>query len=285
MTAFLFPLISAVAHSADVLIDRFIMTRQRLGHRQFTIVMFLGLYFWSSLSTILLGGIAADAFTSRYLWELLAVIAIASLYNMLYYQGIEKKHVEEFEPFLVYSPLAIILVAALVYPTERNPIIFFAAVVAALAVALPYYRHHKVAWDVYQWRLAAYVILSAIEAVLIKDLLSVYSPASLYAVRTGLILTALVAFYTLARPIPLVVISKTHIKEIGLLAILPVIQMIAMYYAFEELGIILSMLLFLVYPVFSYTGARLLLKEKLHWKFIASGAVVVGSVAFAVANL
>ena len=46
MVAFAFPLVAALAHSVDVLLDRFVMTRHRLGHRQFTIILFLGLYFW-----------------------------------------------------------------------------------------------------------------------------------------------------------------------------------------------------------------------------------------------
>lgn len=282
-----FPMLAAVAHSTDVLLDRFIMTRHRLGHRQFTIVMFLGLYFWSSLATVFLGGVGAAAFTSRYLWELVAVIGIASVYNMFYYQGIEKKHVEEFEPILMLMPLAVILAGALAYPSERSPITLAAATVAALAITYPYLygSRRKSRWDIFDWRLVIVVILTAVEAVLLKDLLTVYNPATLYAARTGLILTTLFVFYTGVRPIPLVVISKRHIKEIVLLSIAPTIYFISMLYAFQQLGIVLSTLVFLIYPVFSYTGARLFLKEKLHWKNLVSGAIVLTCVVVAVVSL
>jgi drug/metabolite transporter (DMT)-like permease len=284
MLAVVFPFIAAVAHSVDILLDRFIMTRHRLGHRQFAIVLFLGLYFWSSLSTIVLGGIDAAAFAPRYLLELAAVIAIASLYNMLYYQGIEKEHVERFEPILIFMPLAAIVAAALVFPDERNPVALPAAIIAAVAVAFPYLRRAST-WDTYQWRLVWYVALAAIEALLLKDLLTVYQPASLYAVRTGLILVALFSFYRFVRPIPLVVISPRHIKEVFLLSIAPTIYFIAMLYAIQLLGIVVSTLLFLVYPLFVYAGAKLLLKEKLHWKNLVSGAVVLVCVLVALMAL
>lgn len=297
MLPIVFPLIAAVAHTVDILLDRFVMTRHRLGHRQFAIVLFLGLYFWSSLATLFVGGIKADAFTGRYLLELFAVIAIASVYNMLYYQGIEKEHVEKFEPILTFAPLAAILAGALVYPDERNPVALPVAILASLAVAFPYLRSHSggggsvhprsvgSGWDKYQWRLIGYVGLAAIEAVLLKDLLTVYNPASLYAVRTGLILVMLFSFYTFIRPIPLVVISVRHIKEVVLLSIAPTVYFISMLYAIQALGIVLSTLLFLIYPLFVYTGAKLFLKEKLHWKNLVSGAIVLACVVFAVLGL
>jgi drug/metabolite transporter (DMT)-like permease len=125
-------------------------------------------------------------------------------------------------------------------------------------------------------------VLTAIEAVLLKDLLSVYQPATLYAVRTGLILVTLFSFYTFVKPIPLVVISRQHIKEVVLLSIAPTIYFIAMLYAFQSLGIVLSTLLFLVYPIFVYLGARLFLKEKLHSRLLLSGTAVMVCVVIAV---
>jgi|GEM_PF-757179 len=305
-----FPLIAAAAHTVDVLLDRFVMTRHRLGHRQFAIVLFMGLYFWSSLATLFVGGIEAGAFTARHLLEFLAVIVIASFYNMLYYQGIEKEHVEKFEPILTFMPLGAIVAGALVYPDERNSIALPAAIIAALAVAFPYFSWEgqrsfpfprssakpsasqqarsspssERGFDLYQWRLVGYVLLAVIEALLLKDLLTVYQPASLYAVRTGLILVTLFSFYTVVRPIPLIVISKTHIKEVLLLSIAPTIYFISMLYAIQALGIVLSTLLFLVYPIFVYTGAKLFLKEKLHWRNVVSGAVVLACVVVAVAS-
>lgn len=283
MMPLLFPIIAALAHATDVLVGRFIMTRQRLGHRQFTIVMFLGLYFWSSLSTLFIGGIASGAFTGRYIGELILVTLIASIYNMLYYQGVEKESVEKFEPILTFMSLGAILAAAFVYPDERNPVALPAAIIAALAVAFPYIRQSN-SWDKYQWRLVGYVFLAAVEAVLLKDLLTVYQPASLYAVRTGLILVVLYSFYTLVRPIPLVVISKNHIKEVVFLSIAPTIYFISMLYAIQALGIVLSTLIFLIYPLFVYTGAKLFLKEKLHLKNLVSGAVVLACVVVAIAG-
>ncbi len=283
MIPIFFPLAAAVAHSVDVLLDRFVMTRHRLGHRQFTIVMFLGLYFWSSLATLFIGSIEADAFTRRYLLELAAVLIIACVYNMLYYQGIEKEHVEKFEPILTFAPLGAILAAALAYPDERNAIVLGAAIIAALAVAFPYIKRGS-SWDKYQWRLVGYVALAAVEAVLLKDLLTVYSPASLYAVRTGLILVSLFSFYRFVRSIPLTVISKRHIQEVILLSIAPTISFIFMLYAYSTLGIVASTLIFSTYPILAYTGAKLVLRERLHWRNIVSGAVVLVCVLVAVAS-
>lgn len=211
------------------------------------------------------------------------VVGMASLYNPLYYQGIEKQHAEEFEPILMLTPLAAILAAGIAFPSERNPAIFGAALVASAALAFPYFGRWR-NFSVYNWRLLSYVGLAAVEVLLIKEILALIHPAALYSMRTAGILIILTLFYTLIRPISWEQIGKGEMRSVFLIALLPAAQMILIYYAIANLGIVLSMLLFTVYPIVVYTGAALFLKERLHWRNILSAAVILSSVVYAISR-
>jgi drug/metabolite transporter (DMT)-like permease len=282
MSALLFPIGAAITHALGILFDRGMMTRREVGHRQYTILLFLGAFTWSTLAALALGGFLDLSLPGRIIWLTLGVILIAALYNPFYYQGIEKQHAEEFEPILMLTPLAAIIAAGIVFPSERNPQILGAALIASLALAFPYLGRRRWSWSIYDWRLLLYVGLAAVEVLLIKEILVFIHPAALYSVRTAGVLIALAFFYTFVRPISWEKVGKGEVRSVLLIATLPTLQVILTYYAIAHLGIVLSMLVFMIYPIAVYSGAAIFLKERLHWRNVLSGAVILAAVLFAV---
>ena len=57
---------------------------------------------------------------------------------------------------------------------------------------------------------------------------------------------------------------------------------ILMYYGYLELGVIHTTLILMLGPVLIYVFAWKFLKEKLEWRNVVAGAIILGSVLYAI---
>src|SRR6185369_2948742 len=76
------------------------------------------------------------ATNQQYVFYVILMILLAIMWNIFYYQGLKKEKIIEFEMILLLTPLATVLMAALFFPEEFNPPVFWASLIASLALIL-----------------------------------------------------------------------------------------------------------------------------------------------------
>lgn len=276
------PIIAAFATSAGVIMNKIVLSYQKIGHRQFIIILFLFLFLLSALLYPLFGNIYPNAFSLNYLFLLILVIIIASIYNVLYYHAIEKEKVAEVELIMMLSPLSTILIASIFLQTERNLGVFMAGILASLALVLSHLRRYHLKFDSFQKGLLIYLLLYGFEAVLIKNLLFLYSPLALYAIRTfGVLITLTIWFLWVAPNFndePRLNFSNFKTKNYLLclfIAIVGVLQMVLTYYAYADFGVVTTTIVLILAPILTYLGSVIILKERLKKRIVFAAIIIL----------
>jgi drug/metabolite transporter (DMT)-like permease len=155
---------------------------------------------------------------------------------------------------------------------EREPRLLAPALIVSLTLTLTYLKSHHLDFKRYgRWLILA-VMLMALEAVIIKLLLAVYSPAGLYFIRT--LLLALV--FTLTHPPELKGITKGQWQGILGVGVFGTIFKIVQYTAYSKVGMVITTMILVLSPFLVLLADRLILKERLRLKYIL-GMVVIGA--------
>ncbi|MFH0912145.1 MAG: DMT family transporter [Patescibacteria group bacterium] len=259
-----------------------LITTKRL-FRRFGVLTYRSFAVWLFIWIIAIGLILFPWFASiqpaaiepKYLWLLLAVAFLAANYNLLYYFSLEREKITAIEPFLLVSPIVTILIAGLFYASERSWHVYVAAGVAGLVLAwLHLKRHRRLKLNFSIIALVGFAVLYGLEAVVLKQLLVVYSPLAMYLVRA--IITAI--FLLVLERGRLVRLTPRQIPYFLLIAGAAVAASTAIYSAYREVGISLTIFILLLSPIMVYLLSALWLKEKLTWKNLLASGVIIGLV-------
>lgn len=239
-------LLGVLAYCGNILIDKFILAKQKVSINQFIPLLFSFLFIVTALTlpwTAEINTILAA--NQQYIFYLILMVLLAIIWNIFYYQGLQKEKMIEFEMILLLTPLATILLATLFFPEEFNPPIFGAAIIASLALLLSHVRQHHLEFDRYAIHLLLAVLLMAMEVMVQKELLNIYSPALLYAVRTGI----LAVFFHIYYQPKVDAISHANFNRVFLSGVLGALAMVALFTGYKELGVTYTTLLFLLVPI------------------------------------
>jgi drug/metabolite transporter (DMT)-like permease len=284
----LIPIIAAFVTAIGVIMDKIILSRQKVGHRQFLLLIFLFLFIICLILYPIWGKINPRAFSLEYIGVLILMILIASICNVLFYHGIEKEKIAEVELIVMLSPLSTILIASLFLQTERNLHIFLAGIIASLALVASHLKQYHLSFDVFQKGLLLYLILYPFEVILTKSLLFLYSPLALYMVRTFGIFIFLFIWYLVLAPYfkgePKPSFAKWRVKNYAwsfAIAVLAVLQMVLIYYAYVDFGVVFTTIVLTLAPIFIYLGSVVILKERLKKRIILAAVIILICIVYA----
>lgn len=277
----LVPVIAAFAYAAGVVLNKIVLSYQKVGHRQFLVVFFFLLFLLSALLYPFFGKIDSRAFTFDYLVILLLIIIIATVYNILFYHALEKEKIVEWELIVMVTPLSTILFASIFLETERNLGVFIAGLISSLALIISHIRRYHISFDVFQKGLLLYLVLYPFEAILVKKLLYLFSPLALYMVRTLGIFIALFIWYAFIAPYckdePKLDFSKWRLKNYLwclLISVLAVLQMVLIYYGYMSFGVVFTTLVLTLGPILTYLASVVILKERLKKRVVFAALVI-----------
>lgn len=211
------------------------------------------------------------------LGKLFLVIVASAIFPWLYYGSMRKVELGRFEALMVLEPLVVITVASLLLPEERDPRIWLAGSVSIGALFWAHASHHHIRFDRYERTLLLLMILTALEAVLIRQLLEIYSPLTFYTLR--------ILFLT-----PLFVIvfgwQWHHAKGsvgpgIVTSALLSFFSVPLVYLSYQVVGVsVTSLVIGVLAPVSLYFLGERVLHEHTRPRFVIAGLVVLVSVAY-----
>lgn len=268
----IYPLLAAVVGSITLIATKkFFNIFKELNYRAFA--------FWGFVWVIIIGLLVSpwlviihpDALHLPYIWLLVVMAGLAANYNVLYYFGLKYEHVTEVEPFLLFNPLITIIIASLFYADERSWHIYVAAGLAGLLLGWAHWRKGKLKLGKPMLAILGFAVLYGVEAVIIKQLLAVYSPVALYLVRS--LVTALWLWVLeKGRIQPMTVRQIPYFITLGIGAI---VGSALVYTSYHLQGISATVFILIFSPVLVYTLSVVFLKEKLHWRDVVADIGVV----------
>jgi len=264
----------AVVFNALTLIftKRVFMKFKNFNHQSFAWWLFIWIILLSLILAPWLVSIKPIALSSYYIWLLLALAFLSANHNLLYYYGLRYEKLTEAEPFLLFNPVVAIVIASAFYADERSWHVYVAAVLASLILgwAHSYHRHLRLSRPLLA--ILGFSLIYGVEAVVIKQLLAVYSPLALYLVRA--IVTVLFLWIVEQGKI-----KKINLKQVPyflIIAASAIVASIFVYMSYSSVGIGFTMAILFLSPILVYFASVIYLKEKLRWRSVLSSLVIVG---------
>ena len=265
--------IASLGYAGGVIADKFILSKYRVPLMRFVPLLFIWLAIITAVFLPKWGAAHYQIFISnwRYIAIFVLMIAVAVIWNIFYYQGVQKEDLHEFELIMLLSPLATIMFAEIFLPAERNVSVVIPGLIASLALIATRFRSHHLRIGGTTWMTIIAMILFSFESILIKTLLSVFSPATLYFYRTAVIA---VVFLIMYRP-KIFTMPKTAYALTIISAIFGVVQMVLKFYGFANLGVVETTMILVLGPFLVYTASSIFFKEHIYKRDVFAGIVVV----------
>lgn len=273
----IFAFLTAIMNSLENILDRLILRSKKVSFRHYLAISLTVIFLLCALAWPFAGRLDTAFFTSQYLWLFAGVIFVAFFYNIFFFYAISKEELCDVEPFVLLDRPLTVIMAALFFPSERSfwPLVLTLVAASALVLSRIDFKNLKVKVKKTTWMLAAFVILISLESQMIKVLLTVASPVSLYCLRTGVLA---LLFWVILRP-NMKKVTKTETRNISLNGAITFVEFTARFYAIAYLGIVKSTLVLLLSPVITLTFSRFFMKEHFTAKKVIADIIIIVCVA------
>ena len=269
--------IASLGYAGGVVADKITLSKYRVPLLRFIPLLFIWLAVITAIFVPVWGKINYHSLIqTRYILIFLLLIIVACLWNVFYYRGIQKEEVHEFELIMMLGPLFTIIFAEIFLPDERSVPSLIAGLIASLALIATRFRRHHLKISITAWQTMLAMILMSFESILIKEMLNIMSPVTLYFIRTAVIA---IVFLILYRP-KLFSMSREAYALVILSAIFGVVQMVLKFYGFTSLGVVETTMILVLGPFLVYFFSAYYFKEKLYKRDIFAAAVVVGCILY-----
>lgn len=278
----------AVLEAAGTIIEKIVLRKHKINHKSYTVFEFLAIVLASIPIFLILNSIfpnifswsiSSGAFELKNILIFSAIIIFAIFANLLVFYSMKWEKITELEPIRLSQPLFVVLLAFIIYSSERQTpkTILIAALVASLALIFSHIKKHHLQFNKYAMAALFGSLFFALDLVLSKFLLPYYSPLSLYFARSVIILGICAIIF---KP-KLNSASRKSWYYITATGFIWVVYRGILYYSYTLRGVIFTTLIFLLTPVFIYIFSRIYLKEKLNWRNILASIIIVLCVLYA----
>ena len=278
----------AFLEATGTILERIVLKKHKIDSKDYTVFQFLTIVLSAIPIFLILSHIFPQAFSWKISSEALEfkniliffiIIFFSILGNLLIFHAMKWEKLTELEPIRLSQPLFIILLAFIIYSSERQTAmpILIAALIASIALIFSHLKKHHLQFNKYALAALFGSFSFAVEMVLSKSLLPYYSPLSIYFVRSLIILIICALIF---KPN----INSANRKSwyyISLTGFIWVLYRGILYYSYTLEGVIFTTLMFLLTPVFIYLFSRIYLKEKLNWRNIIASIIIVLCVLYA----
>ena len=283
---FYIPVIGAVALAVGTIIQKKILKNKKINTKIYlcleflviTLTMLPFIYFFWELDP------QAFELTNLFIFGLVVLFSIIA--NLFLFYSLKWEKVSNLEPAKILEPLFIILLAILfsfffsdLY--DRNFNVIIPALIAAVTLVFSHIKKHHLDFNKYFIAMIISSFFFALELVISKLILGLYSPLSFYFLRSMVVLIMSLAIF---RPDFSAANKKDTKLWLAVIGIVWVIYRVSVYWGFQELGVISTALIIMLAPIFIYILAWKFLKEKINWKNIVAAFIIVGCVLYAMFN-
>lgn len=266
-------LTAAVLQAVSLLLDKVILSKERISRENFIPLLFLTLCVSSGVVSSLVGWVSPTTFlTGEGLLTLAAIVALAASWNSIYFRAIQAERASSVETIMILTPLASILGAGAFFPGQVGWGVIAAAVLSTVILLWGFSTRRELKLDRNLLLLLGSVALMALENLLITKLLAerMISPLTLFSLRTGIL--ALI-FHLVYRP-HWTRLSPRHLALVVLAGVLGAAMMVVRFYGFRDSGLVETSLALILAPVFVYVGSAIVLRERPRRRQIEAGLLM-----------
>lgn len=276
------PVIGAMALAGGTILERIVLRIKKVGVELYQTASFLAIIVFLLPLLYFFWKMDPAALEPKNVIIFLLVIFFATIANLLVFYSLKWEKVGNLEPARVLEPLFVILLAIIfsffvkdLY--DRNLKIIIPALVASLALVFSHIKKHHFQFNPYFIAAVIGSFFFALELVISRLILDLYSPVAFYFLRS----LAIFIFSILVFRPNFKELDKGVRWQIFLTGFIWVVYRIVIYYGYLKVGVIFTTLLLMLSSIFIYALAYFILKEKISWQNLAASAVVIGSVVYA----
>ena len=273
-----FPIIGSFLEAVGVILEKRILKIKNIDYRNYTVFSFLGIILASLPFLIFAWKIESGFWNFKNVLIFAFVIFAAILANLLTYYSLKRKNIGEFEPLWLMQPLFTVLLAVLIYSSERtNWKIVLLALIASFSLVAMHWKKGHLNFDRYMWVGLLGSFFFALELVASKEILSYFSGFTFYFIRCSFIfIIALLIYRPSFKP------AKSAGWNILLISLIWVLYRAILYYGYGFYGIVYTTILFILAPVLMLVFAVVFLKERMTKRQIITNIVILICVVLAV---
>lgn len=266
-----YPIVGSLTQAFGIMVDKVLLTKKKLIISKFVPWLFLFLALFTFFILIFDNRIVISVINWTTVAYFVLMIGLAFVWNILYYRAIKNESVQEFEPILMFSPLLVILLTAIIFPRESDRMIFFIALIASVVLIFSHFERGQLKFQKESLGLIICVFLMSVEVLVIRELLFYFTPASLYFIRCSVLLVVFLIYYRKT----FFSIPDRGLPGIILTSLLGAAQMVSRFYGYQNIGIVFTTLVMAMAPVLVYLFCFTCLKEPLKPKKIIGGSVIL----------
>lgn len=271
------PFIGSIAEAAGTILEKKILRKHKVDYKNYTVYSFLAIVLVMLPLIYFLWNVKPEAFSAKNILIFAFVIFTSIIANLLSFYSLKRKNVTELEPIKLMLPLFTILLAVIIYSSERKISIVVLALIASISLVASHIKKYHLVFNKYIISALLGSLFFAIELVASKSILLYYSSFTFYFLRC---LTIFLITFIIFKPKLSSIPNKTKIIVLIVGAIW-VFYRVVLYCGYIAYGIVFTTILFILAPVFIFLFAKIFLKEKLEKRHIISAIIIVACVIVA----
>lgn len=266
-----FPIIGAFLEAAGMILEKKVLRNKRMNYKNYTVYEFLAIILVMVPIVIFNWSIKSDALSTQNILIFSFVVLVSVMANLLIFYSLKRENVTEFESIWVAQPLFTIILAFILFQSERKISLAVFALIASLALIVSHVKKHHLKFDKYILAAVLGSFLFSVELIASTLILQYYNPFTFYFIRCSFIFLITFALF---RP------SGSELKNKNILSIILIIGLMwafyraIIYYGYQTLGVIFTTTIFILSPVLIFLFAIIFLKEKPTKKQVISTIII-----------
>jgi len=277
------PFLGSIGLGAGTILEKIILKHKQVSPKIYQPAGFLAIVIVMIPLLFFFWKLEAAALSLSNLLIFFAVVIFSILANVFVFYSMKWEKLTNLEPAKLLEPLFVILLAivfSFIFGEalfERNFKVIIPAIIAGLALLFSHLKRHHLSFNKYFVAAIIGSFFFALELVISRLILDLYSPISFYFLRSFFVF--LVSF-VIFKPN----FSKLNYKikwQIFIAGAIWVVYRVMIYYGYINLGIIFTTLIVMLGPIFIYLFVWKFLHEKPSWKNALASVIIIASVLYA----
>lgn len=277
-----FPILGALALAGGTIFQRVILQRKGMNIKKYQILEFLGIVLVALPFLYFFWKLDSPALELKNILIFIGVVIASIIANLFTFYSMKGEKINNLEPAKMLEPLFTIVLAIIcsyffdgIY--EQNTHMIIPALIAGLALIFTHFKKEHLNFNKYFLAAIAGSFFFALELIISRLILEMYSPVTFYFLRC---LGILVISWIIFRPKLDGIDTKLKWNMI-VIGIIWMIYRVVTYYGYMKIGIISTTLVFMLSPVFIYAFAKIFLKEKINARNIIASIIILACVLYA----
>lgn len=271
------PLLAVMLSAGATIYNKVLFNKTKISSKDFLVYQSIWLAILALPMTFLAGGIDFQAALSpKYLLLFFAMLILALAANWWTMKGFRESNLIRFDLIVMLQPLMVMVLAGIVIIEERNPQIWAVAGVSLAALMFAHFRRGQISFDKGERMLLFGAIAWGMHEVLIRLLLDVYEPSTLYFIRIGI----LAVIFGAAFKSPLRSLTSKFVIGSLISAIITLAGVLLTYYSYQIFGVTVTNLIGLLYPIIIYAAAVEMFGVREKAKMLIAALIILASLGY-----